>query len=210
MCCSSAESNDISKLAKLLVKEDTSWEITSSGIDTSKPTLYRHKGKASLPKHGGTTSDVSTTNENVYTPLFLATKSGCIEIVREILAIYPQAVEHIDNEGRTILHVAIKYRQLEVFEHVLRMEVTMRSLVRRLDIDGNSILHMVGIKRKDYVPEKLRGPAHELQEELLWFEVLFLVTPLSFITKTLSVNLCVWLQVKSMDSCFLYLIVYIL
>ena len=47
------------------------------------------------------------------TPLFLATKSGCIEIVKEILKIFPQAVEHIDNEGRTILHVAIKYRQLE-------------------------------------------------------------------------------------------------
>ncbi|KAK7832036.1 ankyrin repeat-containing protein bda1 [Quercus suber] len=190
MCCSSAETNDISKekfshesaleLAKLLVKEDTSWEITSSGIDTSKPRLH---------KYGST--DVSTTNENVdnpdqlpssislqqvpehggITPLFLATKSGCIEIVREILEIYPQAVEHIDNEGRTILHVAIKYRQLEVFKLVLTMEVAMRWLVRRLDNDGNSILHMVGIKRDDYVPEKLRGPALELQEEedaLLW------------------------------------------
>ncbi|KAM3749757.1 hypothetical protein ACB098_05G211600 [Castanea mollissima] len=202
MCCSSAESNDISKetlshesaleLAKLLVKEDTSWEITSSGIDTSKPRLH---------KYGST--DVSTTNENVgnpeqlpssislqqvpklggITPLFLATKSGCIEIVREILEIYPQAVEHIDNEGRTILHVAIKYRQLEVFKLVLTMEVAMRWLVRRLDNDGNSILHMVGIKRDDYVPEKLRGPALELQEELLWFEVLFLITPLSLLLK---------------------------
>ncbi|KAK4588492.1 hypothetical protein RGQ29_019477 [Quercus rubra] len=200
MCCSSAESNDISKeklshesaleLAKLLVKEDTSWEITSSGIDTSKPRLH---------KYGST--DVSTTNENVdnpdqlpssislqqvlelggITPLFLATKSGCIEIVREILEIYPQAVEHIDNEGRTILHVAIKYRQLEVFKLVLTMEVAMRWLVRRLDNDGNSILHMVGIKRDDYVPEKLRGPALELQEELLWFERVKSVTKAHFI-----------------------------
>ncbi|KAF3950635.1 hypothetical protein CMV_023638 [Castanea mollissima] len=200
MCCSSAESNDISKeklshesaleLAKLLVKEDTSWEITSSGIDTSKPRLH---------KYGST--DVSTTNENVgnpeqlpssislqqvlelggITPLFLATKSGCIEIVREILEIYPQAVEHIDNEGRTILHVAIKYRQLEVFKLVLTMEVAMRWLVRRLDNDGNSILHMVGIKRDDYVPEKLRGPALELQEELLWFERVKSVTKAHFV-----------------------------
>ncbi|XP_050290429.1 ankyrin repeat-containing protein ITN1-like [Quercus robur] len=200
MICSSAESNDISKeelshesaleLAKLLVKEDTSWEITSSGIDTSKPRLH---------KYGST--DVSTTNENVdnldqlpssislqqvlelggITPLFLATKSGCIEIVREILEIYPQAVEHIDNEGRTILHVAIKYRQLEVFKLVLTMEVAMRWLVRRPDNDGNSILHMVGTKRDDYVPEKLRGPALELQEELLWFERVKSVTKAHFI-----------------------------
>ncbi|XP_030969542.1 uncharacterized protein LOC115989803 isoform X2 [Quercus lobata] len=200
MCGSSAESNDISKeelshesaleLAKLLVKEDTSWEITSSGIDTSKPRLHKYES-----------TDVSTTNENVdnpdqlpasislqevlelggITPLFLATKSGCIEIVREILEIYPQAVEHIDNDGRTILHVAIKYRQLEVFKHVLGMEVAMRWLVRRLDNGGNSILHMVGKKRKDYVPEKLRGPALELQEELLWFERVKSVTKAHFI-----------------------------
>jgi hypothetical protein len=116
------------------------------------------------------------------TPLFLATKLGCIEIVKEILDKYPQAVEHIDNGGRTILHVAIKYRQLEVFNLVLKMEVAMRWLIRRLDNNGNSILDMVGIKREDYVPEKLRGPAFELQEELLWFEV----TPFSSASQTIK------------------------
>ena len=65
------------------------------------------------------------------------------------------------------MHVAIKYWQLEVFDLVLKMEVAMRWLVRRLDNDENSFQHMVGIKRQDYVPEKMRGPALELQEELL-------------------------------------------
>ena len=63
------------------------------------------------------------------------------------------------------MHVAIKYWQLEVFDLVLKMEVAMRWLVRRLDNDENAILHMVGIKRHDYVPEKMRGPSLELQEE---------------------------------------------
>ena len=27
-------------------------------------------------------------------------------------------------------------------------------------------------EKKDYVPEKMQGPALELQEELVWFEVL--------------------------------------
>ena len=172
MCCSSGEENEFLKeklsresaleLAKLLVKKDTSWEVTSSGIDTSKLTQH---------KYGSTSNESNPLQQQVpigeITPLFLATKSGCIEIVKEILKIFPQAVEHIDNEGRTILHVAIKYRQLEVFDLVLKMEVAMRWLVRRLDNDENSILHMVGIKRYDYVPEKMRGPALELQEELL-------------------------------------------
>ncbi|KAK4551131.1 hypothetical protein RGQ29_032517 [Quercus rubra] len=168
MCGSSGEENEFLKeklsresaleLAKLLVKKDTSWEVTSSGIDRSKLTQH---------KYGSTSNESNPLQQQVpigeITPLFLATKSGCIEIVKEILKIFPQAVEHIDNEGRTILHVAIKYRQLEVFDLVLKMEVAMRWLVRRLDNDENSILHMVGIKRYDYVPEKMRGPALELQ-----------------------------------------------
>ena len=32
--------------------------------------------------------------------------------------------------------------------------------------------YTVGKKNKDYVPEKMQGPALELQEELVWFEVL--------------------------------------
>ncbi|KAK9266427.1 hypothetical protein L1049_005500 [Liquidambar formosana] len=106
------------------------------------------------------------------TPLFLATKSGCIEIVRQILKFYPQAVEYIDDDGRNILHVAIKYRQLKIFKLVKQMEVPMRRLVRKVDNHGNTILHTVGVPRRDYVPAKMQGPALQLQEELLWFEML--------------------------------------
>ncbi|KAL4628259.1 hypothetical protein ACB092_05G224400 [Castanea dentata] len=81
------------------------------------------------------------------TPLFLATRSGCVEIVERILKLYPQAVEHIDERGRNILHVAIKYRQLNIFELVKNMELPMRRLTRKNDEDGNSILHTVGKKR---------------------------------------------------------------
>jgi hypothetical protein len=55
------------------------------------------------------------------------------------------------------------------------MDVPMKRLTRKIDGDGNSILHTVGRKRKDFVSdEKMEGPAFLLQEELLWFEVHFL------------------------------------
>ena len=81
------------------------------------------------------------------TPLFLATRSACLEIVEEILKIYPQAVKHIDDKGRNILHIAIKYRQLKIFELVNDMELPMQRLTRKIDEDGNSILHTVGKKK---------------------------------------------------------------
>jgi hypothetical protein len=163
------------KLAEFLIENDTSWEATYPGIDLSKPRL--HKYGNITPKVETLMSSLGQGEGETATPLFLATKSGCIEIVEEILKIYPQAVEHIDEKGRNILHVAIKYRQLNIFELlVIRAEVPMKRLVRKLDKEGNSILHTVGLKMTDYVPEKMQGPALELQQELLWFEVGFLLS----------------------------------
>nr|POE67634.1 ankyrin repeat-containing protein itn1 [Quercus suber] len=50
------------------------------------------------------------------------------------------------------------------------MGLPLSRLVRKLDLDGNSILHTVGKKIKDYVPEKMQGPALVLQEELHCFK----------------------------------------
>ncbi|XP_044483286.1 protein ACCELERATED CELL DEATH 6-like isoform X2 [Mangifera indica] len=160
------------ELAKFLIRKDTTWEDSYSIQDQSRPKIHRYgisptllaaeKGSGEAAGAGG--------GDSAETPLFLATKSGCIEIVREILNTYLQAIEHIDDEGRNILHVAIKYRQLEIFELVSKMEGPIRRLVRKIDNTGNTILHMTGIKRTDYVPEKMEGPAFVLQEELLWYE----------------------------------------
>ncbi|KAK7847003.1 hypothetical protein CFP56_007187 [Quercus suber] len=174
--CETGESQESSLgLSKLSVKEDTSSKFTSSNVDLSKSKPQEY-GCHSYEMGGRSRQQLK---QGEVTPLFLATMSGCVKIVKEILRMYPQAVEHLDDERQTILHVAIKYRQLEVFEHVSKMKVPMRWLVRRIDINGNSILHMVGMPRHDYVPEKMVGPALQLQEELLWFEVHFSVTPLS-------------------------------
>jgi hypothetical protein len=159
------------KLAKFLIETDTSWEATYPGIDQNKPRLHKYGGHT--PKPETPMSSLGQGEGETGTPLFLATKSGCVEIVEEILKKYPQAVEHIDEKGRNILHLAIKYRQLKIFELLAKEGVPMKRLVRKIDREGNSILHTVGLKIRDYVPEKMEGPALELQEELIWFEVEF-------------------------------------
>ncbi|CAK7351521.1 unnamed protein product [Dovyalis caffra] len=168
-------------LAKLLARNDTSWEVTYSSIDQSKPKIHRYGemgGQEGLSLSARIPERMDDVGE---TPLILATKSGIVEIVEEILRLYPQAVEHVDDEGRNVLHVAIKYRELKIFELVKKMEVPMKRLVRKIDNDGNSILHTVGIKRKDFVSERMEGPAFLLQEELLWFERVEKITPPHFL-----------------------------
>ncbi|KAG2688460.1 hypothetical protein I3760_09G096300 [Carya illinoinensis] len=97
-------------------------------------------------------------------------KFGCIDIAKEILKCYPQAIGHIDDKGRNILHIAIGHCQLEIFNLVKKKEVPMKRLVRKFDSEGNSILHVVGLKKRKYVAKKISGPALELRDEMLWFE----------------------------------------
>lgn len=159
------------ELARFLIERDSTWEETESALDKSMLKTHRY-GRTSVSLQGQTsiTEQETTTIDIAETPLFLATKSGCIEIVKGILEMYPQAVEHVDDEGRNILHVAIKYRQIQIFDMVEKMETPMKRLIRKIDNKGNSILHMVGIKAAEAGYEDMRSPALVLQEDLLLFE----------------------------------------
>ncbi|KAL5831148.1 hypothetical protein ACOSQ4_016502 [Xanthoceras sorbifolium] len=159
----------VMELAEFLIQRDNSWELTCSMLDQSRPMIHKYGVTSNVSLIEKIGEEVSSTGtDNI--PLFLATKAGCVEMVKLILKIYPQAVEYIDGDGQNILHMAIKYRQLEIFNLVKNMEAPMRRLVRKLDNNGNTILHMTGKKRKENVPDKLDSPALVLQNELLWFE----------------------------------------
>lgn len=134
--------------------------------------LFTERGEEELgdePLEDYTTPIIKTGE----TPLFLATMSGIREIVEQILDVHPQAIEHINNKGRNILHLAIKYRQIEIFDLVVSNEMLARRLIAETDKWGNSLLHMAGKKSSACMAEKIQSPALQLQKELLLLEVRF-------------------------------------
>ncbi|KAG5545372.1 hypothetical protein RHGRI_017747 [Rhododendron griersonianum] len=155
-------------LAKFLIKKDTSWMATKAVEDWDQTKYHTYGGVD--PSSSSPEQKIEKKQKPVATPLFLAIKFGCVEIVKEILSEYPWAVEHIDHDGRTILHRAIKYREMQIMEIVARMEVPMRRLVRKVDRHNNTILHMVGEKTDDPVVPVVQSPAFLLQDNLLLFE----------------------------------------
>ena len=116
------------------------------------------------------TSKANNLDGEAETSLLLATSNGIVEIVKEILDVYPQAVEHVSRKGQNIMHVAIKNRQKEIFNMVKKMEIPMTRLVRRIDKNGYTLLHHVAVMQY-YSGGTLPGPALQLQEELHWFDV---------------------------------------
>ncbi|KAH7861292.1 hypothetical protein Vadar_024255 [Vaccinium darrowii] len=163
------------KLAKFLIKEDTSWKETGAMEETNAPKYHPSSQPSATPsekeENKTETGQPSEMKENKIPekPLILATRYGYVEMVKEIFEVYPWAVEYIDRKGRTILHVAIKYRQMEVLDLVEKMGVLGR-LRGKVDNNLNTILHMVGEETTDRIVPKLQGPAFELQENLLLFE----------------------------------------
>jgi hypothetical protein len=127
------------------------------------------------------TTDQEKKIPQTLTPLLLATRTGIVEIVKEILRVYPQAVEHESYEGQNILHVAIKHRRLEIYRHVKKMDIPMHMLVRRIDSDGHTLLHLVG-HMQGYAGDRTQsGPAFQLQEELRWLKVITKPLPRSLV-----------------------------
>ncbi|KAK0579960.1 hypothetical protein LWI29_034025 [Acer saccharum] len=118
-------------------------------------------------------------NKPVETPLLAATRTGVIELVKEILKEHPQAVEHVSHKKQNILHVAASYRRRDIFDHVKKMEMPTSRLILGIDEDGYTVLHHVA-DNKNYTGGTSPGPAYQLQEELEWFESVEEIMPSYF------------------------------
>ena len=145
----------IQELIKLLVEKDISLDANIN----SQATKEGESGWKKIEGESDKKSDESA--------LFLATKSNIQEIVKEVLQSRPQALKHTNKEGMNILHLAIIYRHIDIFNMVIKHEVLSRRLLSTMDNEGNSVLHMVSQKRKGQASEKMQSPALHLFEEYI-------------------------------------------
>ncbi|KAH7514949.1 hypothetical protein FEM48_Zijuj11G0144500 [Ziziphus jujuba var. spinosa] len=166
------------ELAKLLIKKDKSSEKTNIKPDIgiiSFGEIERSGSKKVVAL--GKKEDIEEKDENNFTPLIptsttpllVATSTGIEEIVNGILEKYPQAIEHVSDQGLSIMHVAIRYRQRDIFERVKKMKIPMVRLVQRIDDNGYTLLHHVSDMTHCFAGS-LPNPALQLQYELKWFK----------------------------------------
>ncbi|KAI5570252.1 hypothetical protein BDE02_11G015200 [Populus trichocarpa] len=132
-----------------------------------------------MKKYPDATNSSLTRKEHI--PLFIATMNGIEEIVWEIINQYPHAVEHLNEEGQSILDVAVKHRQKNIFSLVKHQKIPLARLHRVVDKKGNTLLHHVA-DMEHYRGGTKPGPALKLQEELQWFEQVQKVIPSHYVT----------------------------
>ncbi|XP_058106277.1 uncharacterized protein LOC131249481 [Magnolia sinica] len=110
--------------------------------------------------------------ERLERPLILATKCGIVELVEEILKAFPESIEFLDDKaGKNLLHLAVEYRQVHVFNLLKKEKRVTTVLAAGIDKNGNTILHLAAKFKKDN-SSHVGGPVIQMHQENAWFEAL--------------------------------------
>ncbi|KAG5145259.1 hypothetical protein JHK84_030802 [Glycine max] len=173
-------------LAELLVQRDFSWQISfhenfqplivlpvlSSKSDRIKHIHHMkemHKTISHSRSYKLITTATSIPHSKNYTPLLMAAGSGIVEIVEKIIDKFPEAICHVSQDEHNVLHMAVKHRQLKIF-NMLKKHSAFKSLLFRITAEGRTLLHQIS-RMEFYVEQHLPGVAFQLQDELRWYEM---------------------------------------
>ncbi|BFG27407.1 hypothetical protein CerSpe_136810 [Prunus speciosa] len=167
----------LKKLIPLLIEKDNSWQNSKEAKGKtislgSVENLCKGDNDGGDQKGKDSTEPTNSKKQSIYkyNPLLIATITGIVPIVAEILRQHPQAAEHVSDSEQNILHLVIKHRQREILELLKRKPTTISRLNEMIDSDGNTILHQAA-DRSYYsvaISQNLIGPAMQLQAELRW------------------------------------------
>jgi hypothetical protein len=164
------------RLAKNLIEKDESWNRLRIPVmrimeeEQGMGGKENRKEENELLAVGQTSVTMSSLIRKEDIPLLIATRYGIEEIVGEIIKQHPHAIEQLNDEGQSILDVAVMHRQKEIFSLVKQQKIPLARLHRIIDKKGNTLLHHVAVMTEHSGATK-PGPALQLQEELQWFEV---------------------------------------
>lgn len=109
-------------------------------------------------------------------PLFTAAEFGNYEFIVELLQSYPDLIWKVDEESQSLFHIAVIHRQEKIFKLIYQIGA-LKDLITSYKSPINS--NMLHLAAKLAPPNRLNivsGAALQMQQELLWFKVLFFTT----------------------------------
>ncbi|XP_042962677.1 uncharacterized protein LOC122296947 [Carya illinoinensis] len=104
--------------------------------------------------------------------LFDAAMSGNVEFLAKFLRTFPGLIWARNERKRSVFHIAIIYRQENVFNLIYNIGAVKDYLVGSKDSNGNNMRRLAGML-PNHDQERLGAPRANLQmqRELLWFKV---------------------------------------
>ncbi|XP_027099727.1 uncharacterized protein [Coffea arabica] len=119
--------------------------------------------------HEGSQFGISSEKKNsMPDPLIQATRLGIIEVVQEILSVYPEAAYTFDGKGRNILQIAVEEKKWFLYDYLMTSSTNMDMMLSDIDHEGNSIIHLAA--RLESPPSTPPGVFQQMMWEFLWFK----------------------------------------
>ncbi|KAJ4702415.1 Ankyrin repeat family protein [Melia azedarach] len=114
--------------------------------------------------------------------IFDAAERGNVEFLSILIREYPDLIWKVDNPKNkySIFHIAVKYRQMDVFKLIYEIGSSKEMLLMQKDQEGNNILHLAGLSVAHHELDTISGHALQMQQELLWFKEVENVVPSRF------------------------------
>ncbi|KAH9687272.1 ANK REP REGION domain-containing protein [Citrus sinensis] len=110
--------------------------------------------------------------------LFDAAHSGNFKFLAVLTRSYPDLVHQLDENGRSIFHIAVMHRHADTFKLIYEMGFDKELIATYVDVSGNNLLHLAAQYSNPKPISKVPGAALEMQKELKTFkEVETIVKP---------------------------------
>ncbi|KAK9062073.1 hypothetical protein SSX86_019258 [Deinandra increscens subsp. villosa] len=112
--------------------------------------------------------------------LFVAAEMGNTKFLVELIRQYPDLIWKVNDNNQSIFHIAVKHRHEGIYNLLYEIGA-MKDLITPLrDENDNNMLHLVGTRAKQKQLEDVSGVALQMQRELLWFQEVNNMIPLSY------------------------------
>ncbi|CAA3019052.1 ankyrin repeat-containing ITN1-like isoform X1 [Olea europaea subsp. europaea] len=103
-------------------------------------------------------------------PLFIAAEFGNFQFIRELILSYPDLIWKVDEQSRSIFHIAVIHRQEKIFKLLYDIGAHKDLITSSKNPNNCNILHLAANLAPSNRLKIVSGAALQMQRELLWFK----------------------------------------
>ncbi|CAL5420612.1 unnamed protein product [Camellia sinensis] len=157
--------HNISNLGHLATKLIPGFRIRRISELVNEESDWSHYSEGKFLDSTSKNSDNKTKLKN---PIVQATENGIIELVKEILEIFPDVAYSFDKNGKNILHIVVEQKDKVLYDYLKKNVDHKDGMLSDIDNDGNTVLYPAANMGTN--PKVVLGHLNQMTWDICWFK----------------------------------------